>query len=163
MTEFILRRYADGHDTTAGELLLWRAPLTTAGELICAVLEQEWNANAPRESRIPAGRYKLALKPFGKSKFDEEYRTKFGDWHKGMIEVTGVEGRSAILFHMGNYHRHTEGCPLLGSRVEKVGENWQIPPGESRPGYIKAYPLLLAAAVSGSGWLDVRDPEKLIA
>jgi Family of unknown function (DUF5675) len=163
MTEFILRRIAEGRDSTAGQLLIWRAPLNAEGELICATLEQEWNNNRPRESRIPPGRYKLAVKPFGTSRFDDEYRKKFGAWHLGMIELEGVPDRSAILFHMGNYHRHTEGCPLLGLRTVKEGENWQIPPGESRPGYVKAYPLLLAAAHAGTGWVTVKDPEPLIA
>jgi hypothetical protein len=32
------------------------------------------------------------------------------------FEVTGVPGRSLILFHRGNTHLDTRGCILLGSR-----------------------------------------------
>lgn len=150
--DFTLRRKAEGRDSTAGELL------DTHGSVICSSLEQEWNHNAPRESRIPAGRYRLQIKKLGTSRFDEEYKKKFGGLHRGMIEIIGVDGRSQILFHMGNYHRHTEGCVLLGSRVEKVGENWQIPPGESRPGYLPAYELITAAIMAGPTFCTITDP-----
>lgn len=152
MTEFTLRRIAEGRDSTAGELI-------HDGAVIAASIEQEGNHNRPRESRIPAGRYKLGVKKLGTSRFDKDYSQKFGDLHQGMIEVLGVEARSEILFHMGNYHRHTEGCILLGTRVEQAGVNWQIPPGESRPGYLVAYPLLLEAARAG-GWVTFTDPAK---
>ena len=40
--------------------------------------------------------------------------------HGNTFEVTGVPGRSAILFHSGNVVDHTQGCILLGSEIGKL-------------------------------------------
>lgn len=150
---FTLRRTDSGTDSTAGLLL------SPDGTRLCATLERAWLDNKPRESRIPAGTYSLKMKKLGTSRFDDDYRKKFGDFHKGMIEIDGVPGRDEILFHMGNWHHHTQGCVLLGARTEQMpgGKNFQIPPGESRDGYLIAYPLLLKA-VSEGGKIAVTDP-----
>lgn len=50
--------------------------------------------------KIPAGVY--TCKPYSSDKF------------KDVFEVTNVPGRTAILFHVGNFSEDTEGCILLG-------------------------------------------------
>lgn len=42
------------------------------------------------------------------------------------FEVTGVQGRSYILFHSGNVEGHTEGCILLGEKIGKLREDRAI-------------------------------------
>ena len=37
------------------------------------------------------------------------------------FEITGVEGHSGILFHVGNYNKDSDGCVLVGEK--KVGNS----------------------------------------
>jgi hypothetical protein len=63
--------------------------------------EDDWLDNAVGQSAIPAGRY----------------RCKRTVWHKTntpTYEITGVPGRSRILFHWGNTEEDVEGCVMLG-------------------------------------------------
>lgn len=66
-------------------------------------LELPWRDNKKGESCIPCGRYvcRRVCSP------------KFGD----TFEICGVENRSNILFHRGNYYKDTRGCVLLGESV----------------------------------------------
>lgn len=36
------------------------------------------------------------------------------------FEITGVQGHSGILFHVGNYNSDSEGCVLLGTDVKNM-------------------------------------------
>jgi hypothetical protein len=71
------------------------------GAPFAVTLELPWEENRRRESKIPDGHYRCA----------RVHSPKFGD----TFEVTGVPGRSAILFHRGNYLRDTEGCILVAN------------------------------------------------
>lgn len=66
-----------------------------------AVGEDDWLANAPHLSCIPAGDYVCVA--------TERVRTG-----EPTYEITGVPGRSRILFHAGNTEEDTEGCILIG-------------------------------------------------
>lgn len=76
----------------------------------CYMLELPWRNNMPNFSCIPVGRY--LCKPYRSPRFGMVYM------------VTGVEGRSYILFHAGNwagdskkgYHTNSHGCILPGSK-----------------------------------------------
>lgn len=63
--------------------------------------EDDWLANAPHLSCIPAGFYTCVA--------TERVRTG-----EPTYEITGVLGRSRILFHAGNTEEDTEGCVLVG-------------------------------------------------
>lgn len=63
-------------------------------------LENPWKNNKPWISCIPTGLYQC--RPFSGKKYPDVY------------EVIGVEDRSAILIHWGNWERNTNGCILLG-------------------------------------------------
>lgn len=71
--------------------------------------ELPWRDNRRRESCIPTGLY--LCRPYSSPRFPDVY------------EVTGVPGRSAILFHSGNfagdrfkgYKSDVDGCILPGS------------------------------------------------
>lgn len=156
MTTFTLSRLQNGKTATAGEL---RSP---DGDHLCATLERAWNDNRSNSSRIPAGTYLLALKPYDAihplSHFDQFYRNKFKDFHQGMIEITGVPSRSGILFHMGNWPFQTEGCVICGERTVPQGASFMVPPGESAPGYIVAYGALLKAVRCGGAAVRIADP-----
>lgn len=97
------------------ELTLKRVSLTDDGVIgvllsgvypICLTLEEEWKDNAKGISCIPAGSYvcKRVVTP------------KHGE----TFEVTGVPGRTAILFHSGNTEADTEGCVLTGMEYSYI-------------------------------------------
>jgi hypothetical protein len=77
-----------------------RGVLYVDGRIRFATLEDPWNENKIAASCVPTGRYicKRVQSP------------KFGN----TFEVTGVPGRSKILFHAGNTSDDTTGCILLG-------------------------------------------------
>jgi hypothetical protein len=160
MANFLLQRMEDSAKATTGVLY------DAFGKRIAATLERAEGQNEPMVSRIPAGHYRLGLKTVGSSKFDSQYTAMFGSSHKGMIEITSVPGREAILFHMGNWYYQSEGCVLVGARTDTDRTGLMIPPGESRLGYVPAYAALLAAVQAGDAWLDVKDivqPMALVA
>lgn len=77
------------------------------GDIPFAVtLEDPWKDNARNVSCIPAGDYycKRVKSP------------KFGN----TFEVSGVPGRTAILFHKGNLEDDTQGCILVGESFNPV-------------------------------------------
>ena len=75
--------------------------MTVDGLPMCVTLEDYKRSNASNISCIPAGQY--VCKRYSSSR------------HPNTFEVTSVEGRSFILFHIGNTHKDTEGCILLGT------------------------------------------------
>ena len=63
---------------------------------------------------IPASRYKIKWRDYGKHYTD--YKKKF-HWHQEMMEIEDVEGFTDILIHIGNSHKDTKGCLLVGNYV----------------------------------------------
>lgn len=152
-SRFTLRRLTNGPNSTPGELL------GPDGVKLCATLERQWLNNKRGESRIPPGTYRLDLKTVGTSRFDEHYRKIFGDLHQGMIIIEGVPDRSQILVHMGNWASQTEGCVIVGARTIPHGKaDFAVPAGESRDGYLIAYPRLLTTIREGGARIQVTDP-----
>ena len=72
-------------------------------------VERPWLNNERRISCIPEGEYKLKMR-----RSPIVQRTSDGDYTRG-YEITGVEGRSLIMIHVGNYVRNSAGCLLVGS------------------------------------------------
>lgn len=78
--------------------------------LVCVTLELPYVNNERNISSIPQGTYQIA-------------RTIGRETHGGMklkttYEVTGVPGRSGILFHPGNSAKDTKGCILVGLGID---------------------------------------------
>lgn len=73
----------------------------------------------PGNTRIPAGRYELKLRKFGR--FHEIYKERY-PFHRGMLWLQDVPRFEDVLIHSGNHAGDTRGCILTGSR--KVNENW---------------------------------------
>lgn len=70
------------------------------GDVVRWCLEPGWFHNKPFKSCIPEGVY--PVRPFSGDKFGDHW------------EVCNVPGRTAILFHVGNYPEETEGCIMPG-------------------------------------------------
>lgn len=96
MRRYTLGRVADSPDFTFGRIEGHGLRLHT--------LEEEDRGNERGQSRIPAGTYICR-------------RTIYHRYGYETFEITGVPGRTRILFHPGNTEEDTEGCVLLGLRV----------------------------------------------
>ena len=96
----IIRQDATPDKGTKGTFLI-------DGKLQCFTLEPYHRQNRVNLSSIPAGQY--YCKPYSSDKYSETW------------EVTGVEGRSKILFHTGNTDEDSSGCIILGSEVNDNG------------------------------------------
>lgn len=92
----------------------------------CYILERAASGDHPR---IPAGTYKLGLKPIGASHFDNGSKgpDDIGKWmgaaHRGMIQVLDVPGRTEILIHPANSAMELLGClaPGMAFELSNVG------------------------------------------
>lgn len=93
-----LVRFFDSGKSTIGELYF-------GDEFICHTLELPWKSNERRVSAIPAGEYKVTIRPAGES-------SKFPYEH---LELHDVPNRTKILIHAGNKPSHTLGCILVGT------------------------------------------------
>ncbi len=99
----ILKRVEHGDKCTRGVLI-------HDDKIIALTLENPWRDNTPNLSCIPIGTY--LCKRVNSPRFKETF------------EVTGVDGRTHILFHSGNTESQTKGCILLGN---KFGELFDEP------------------------------------
>lgn len=82
--------------------------LTTPDWPVCVTLELPWRNNQTSISCIPPGEYKCIRR----------HSQRVGG---ETFEVTGVPGRSSILFHAGNTTDDTEGCILPGKMYDAPG------------------------------------------
>jgi len=113
----LVRVETDKENGTFGVLLL-------NGELFCNTLEPYSRDNAQNISCIPSGQY--ICKRYSSGRYPETF------------QVTGVQGRTLILFHAGNIDEHTEGCILLGERVGKLrGDRAILNSGKTFGNFIK--------------------------
>ena len=93
-----LRRVEQEDTHTLGELRL------PSGKTLY-ILENPWLDNAIGKSCLPPGRYPVRM----------EHSPKFGSRYH--IEDDSIAPRNHVLFHGGNFVRHTRGCPLPGLRA----------------------------------------------
>lgn len=102
------------HRVTDTPLGTFGVMVDSAGEQVCKTAELSWRDNEPYVSCIPPGRY--LCKPH-----------KSPD-HGACFFVAGVENRTDILIHAGNWAGlkklgalgDTEGCILPGKAVRKI-------------------------------------------
>jgi len=94
MSSAEIKRISSRSDLTYGVLFWDGAP-------VCITLENPWKENERRVSCIPEGEY-----------ICKRYRSAR---YPNTFEVTGVPGRSKILFHIGNTTADTAGCILTGN------------------------------------------------
>lgn len=86
----------------------------TVGDETFFTIERPWLGNKPFESCIPEGIYRC--KRYSSAKYPDTF------------EITGVPGRSAILFHVANYPDDVQGCVGVGTDLlDVVGVGSSIP------------------------------------
>jgi uncharacterized protein DUF5675 len=86
---------------------LTQGVLLKDGIAFAVTLERPWRENEPDVSCIPAGTYTCMRY------HSEKYKNTF--------EITGVPGRTKILFHRGNEIPDTLGCVLVGEKYVDLG------------------------------------------
>ncbi len=102
--ELDLVRFSHKTNSTMGIL--------TYGDFACFTLEDEYRAvKVLGKTRIPAGRYPLALRTAGK--MHKRYSNRFG-FHRGMLHILNIPDFEWVYIHIGNDHEDTQGCPLVG-------------------------------------------------
>lgn len=83
----------------------------------CFTLEDEYRVRKiQKETRIPAGNYKLGLRTEGP--LHQKYLRRFPEMHQGMIHILDVPNFKYIYIHTGNDDEDTEGCVLVGDSVK---------------------------------------------
>ena len=140
--ELKVYRFSSQSQTTLGALHI-------NGEFECYTLEdQHQDMKVRGETRIPKGKYKIALRTVGG--FHAKYSKKFPNTHKGMLQVMNVPNFEYILIHVGNDEDDTMGCLLVGLHNNNKIDKGQI--SSSTTAYKTMYTKVLKALESG---LDV--------
>ena len=151
---------------SSAEATLSRVSVDTA--FYCYGLEDEYRAVKKRgETRIPAGNYKVALKPWGgfydRQKINRNYRDLAGPGvdHPGMLWILDVKGPGNLVFediliHPGNTDRDTAGCLLVGTTADEL----RLTIGGSVAAYIKLYRHVWQAAERGTLSIDFQDHDR---
>ena len=140
-------RIEQGKNSTLSEIYL-------NNQFICYGLE-----DIPREKKvpgstcIPAEKYKLGFNRDGG--MNGNYYDRFPKLHKGMIEIKAIPGFSYVYIHIGNTHKETAGCLLVGtSYVFEKGEYRLL---QSVTAYKKLYGLLAELMVRGEVIIEVTE------
>lgn len=150
MHKLTLERLSSNDNSTGGALFL-------DGMFICFTCEDAHHeAKIVGETRIPAGTYRITLRNSGG--LTKRYAARYPDIHKGMLWLRDVPGFEWIYIHVGNTHRHTEGCVLIGERALcKPGKNAVY---SSALAYRRLYPILAEAAANDELEIEIIDRDK---
>tara|TARA_R100001015_G_C4532333_1_gene98425 strand:- start:232 stop:693 length:462 start_codon:yes stop_codon:yes gene_type:complete len=133
-------RFSSESDSTNGLLF----DVTDGVKFLAYTLEDEYRKHKKsKETRIPAGTYKIKLRNEGG--FHQRYSKKYPSIHRGMLHIIDVPGFEYILIHVGNSDEHTAGCLLVGDTQEnnQINKNGFI--GSSGNAYKRIYPAIAKA------------------
>ena len=139
-------RYHSAPDVTLGVMRI-------DGNFVCHTLEDPYKfEKIDRETRIPAGVYRLNLRTDGG--MTDRYAERFPDIHRGMLWLRDVPGFEWVYFHIGNTVGDTEGCILVGT-LPGLGYRTLV---NSTAAYQKVYPILAGGTQEKEGCLvSVKD------
>ena len=135
-----LVRVSSQADSTSGILYI-------DDEFACYTLEDEQRkVKVKSETAIPLGIYEIKFRSVGG--FHTRYSSRFGDMHKGMLELQDVPNFEYILIHCGNTDEHTAGCILVGDTQENnvLMKDGFI--GKSTQAYKRIYPRIASALLN---------------
>ena len=147
----LARRESDGASTRSD----W---LAEDGSILCPCLER--GPDLAEHPRIPPGAYRLILRNAGG--LDARYRARFGAFHKGIVEIASVPGRSFIEFHIANTIEELLGCVAPASAMiapdRSSDGHWQAFASEAA--YARVYPIIVSAINDGGAELQVEDHDQ---
>lgn len=125
-------------------------------KFVCFGLEDEYREEKiPKETRIPAGSYRVTLRKEGG--FHNRYQARY-PFHRGMLHVRDVPGFEYILIHTGNTDEDTAGCLIVGE--QSITTEGEMRVNFSRNAYQKLYPLVVDAAEAEDLYITYRDSDR---
>ena len=143
-------RIGVGKNSTLGHLYL-------NGLFLCYLLEDRMaEKKAAGLTCIPEGNYRLVLNTT--SGMHRKYLRLFPDMHQGMLQIAGIPDFDLVFLHIGNTHGDTRGCPLMGHRWIRSGEDYQV--YQSAHAYRKVHPVVMGALQSGVVEVQVINHQK---
>ena len=104
-------------------------------------------------TRIDSGKLKILIRD--KGPMNKKYKSKFPDFHKGMLWLKGVVGFLWVYFHIGNYPEDTEGCLLVGDGVSEKFDYIT----NSKKAYSKLYKKVINALEKEYVYITIEDEE----
>ncbi|MEN5233194.1 DUF5675 family protein [Sphingobacterium faecium] len=140
-------RIRQGNNSTLSEIYL-------DGQFICYGLE-----DIPREKKIPGstciplGTYRLGFNRDGG--MNGNYYDRYPKMHRGMIEIKDIPGFSYVYIHIGNTHKETAGCLLVGTQYVFQQGDYRLV--QSITAYKKLYPLLAEFMAAGNVFIEVTE------
>lgn len=105
--ELLLERIDYGQKQTLGRLFALNEFKIVKYD--CSTLELPWKENQQNISCIPEGEYQV------EKRFSRKFKSHF--------HITGVDGRSYILIHAGNYYTDIRGCVLVGKDFKDLNKD----------------------------------------
>ena len=138
-------RVAEGKNSTLSHLYI-------DGIFQCFLLEDKIRAvKIMKQTAIPEGIFRLRLNTWGG--MNKTYFPKYGQIHKGMIEIADLPTFSAVYIHVGNTIVETAGCPLVGlSYIKKDGEYQVL---QSADAYRQVYRKLYEVATGKDNQIEI--------
>lgn len=110
--DLILKRIAFRKDGIFSNLL------DDQGNVVFATLEHAYrNKDGTYSPKIPDGTYQCIRGMHRLEGMPDDFET---------FEITGIDGHSNILFHIGNFNEDSEGCVLVGSAIKQSANYWII-------------------------------------
>ncbi|MEN5379071.1 DUF5675 family protein [Sphingobacterium kitahiroshimense] len=138
-------RKQQGKNSTLSEIYL-------NNQFICYGLE-----DIPRPKKIagstsiPVGIYPLGFNKDGG--MNGNYYDRFPKLHRGMIEIKSIPGFSYVYIHIGNTHKETAGCLLVGTGYLLEKEDYRLV--QSVTAYKKLYGMLVEMMEKGEVFIEV--------
>ena len=129
-------RVAQGKESTLSHLYI-------DGIFQCFLLEDKIRqVKIKSKTAIPEGKFQLKVNTTGG--MNRTYSQKYGEMHKGMIEIDGLPTFDLVYIHTGNTIKDTAGCPLCGFGFQFADGDFQV--SQSVAAYKMIYPKLVSLA-----------------
>jgi len=135
--KFFLNRLVETEKETLGVLTIYKG-LKKVFE--CKTLEKPFINNVRNISCVPTGKYEL--------------KKRWSKKHGEHLILLGVNGRSLILIHTGNFFFDTQGCILVGKEYKDINGDSELDVSSSRQTFTN-----LMALMKGKSnlWITISD------
>ena len=151
--EILVTNSRQGNNSTLSSLFI-------NDEFVCYVLEDSVrDEKIAGSTAIPAGRYKLAFNRYGA--MNGRYKRWFPEFHRGMIELTGIPNFSYVYIHMGNNFGDTAGCLLVGKQLKYFKREHEYEIRKSRAAYVALYQRLAKAMEEEEVYLTIERKKQI--
>lgn len=158
-TEYLLHRMFHNEETTIGYFKRTFPDKSLTG---FTVEDEPRVVKVKGETRIPAGRYKLALNTWVDAKgvpspLTQKYRQQY-KWFTWHIEITNIPNFKGVYIHVGNDQKNTDGCVLLNDVMRNL-EIYEVNPGQqSTVCYERFYKDTVKKLLDNEDvWLTIKD------